>query len=189
MNWYSLFKPLTTILVILIPIIFGNRKHKKHFFSVVLALVFCLIGDVFLLDDAYFTFGLSSFLLAHILFAYSFVSIGGMKYNSFPLVLLLLIAGGFYSLIQNTLGDLSIPVAVYIFFIVFMCWQGLCLYLCRKEKIYFSIAVAAILFLISDSILAVNKFYAAFEMSGILVLLTYWLSILILANSTISMKL
>ena len=39
--------------------------------TVLLALVFCLLGDILLLKPSYFLFGLISFLIAHLLFAKS----------------------------------------------------------------------------------------------------------------------
>ena len=36
--------------------------------------------------------------------------------------------------------------------------------------------IGALLFLISDSVLAINKFYLSFEWSGIIIMLTYGLA-------------
>ncbi len=46
------------------------------------------------------------------------------------------------------------------------------------------VGIAVVLFLISDSIIALNKSQYAFQLSGVLILSTYWLSISLLANST-----
>lgn len=185
---YNYLKPLTTILIIAVVIVFGKRKPKKYFITVLTALLFCLLGDTLLLNKNYFIYGLASFLVAHILFAYSFISLNGINLNIRPLVVLLTTGIAYYSFIYKGLGELVIVVGVYILFILFMCWQGINLYIKHKGGVFLTIAIAVSLFLISDAILAYNKFVQAFNYSGVLILLTYWLAIGIIANSTMYLK-
>ena len=51
MEMTYIFKPLTTVLIILVPIIYGKREVSKYFYSIVVALFFCLAGDVFLMYE------------------------------------------------------------------------------------------------------------------------------------------
>ncbi|WP_349664232.1 lysoplasmalogenase [Cellulophaga lytica] len=185
---YNYLKPLTTILIIAVVIVFGKRKPKKYFITVLTALLFCLLGDILLLNNNYFIYGLASFLVAHILFAYSFISLNGINLNIRPLVVLLTTGIAYYSFIYKGLGELVIVVGVYILFILFMCWQGINLYIKHKGGVFLAIAIAVSLFLISDAILAYNKFVQAFNYLGVLILLTYWLAIGIIANSTMYLK-
>ncbi|TVZ08959.1 putative membrane protein YhhN [Cellulophaga sp. RHA_52] len=185
---YNYLKPLTTILIIAVVVVFGKRKPKKYFITVLTALLFCLLGDTLLLNNNYFIYGLASFLVAHILFAYSFISLNGINLNIRPLVVLLTTGIAYYSFIYKGLGELVIVVGVYILFILFMCWQGINLYIKHKGGVFLAIAIAVSLFLISDAILAYNKFVQAFNYSGVLILLTYWLAIGIIANSTMYLK-
>ena len=55
-------------------------------------LVFALLGDVLLLKEAYFTYGLGAFLIAHLFFTYAFVGIDGFQTNLAVLGGLLVIA-------------------------------------------------------------------------------------------------
>lgn len=185
---FIILKPLTTLFILIIPITDGNKQFKNYLIYTVLALLFCLMGDIFLLDDNQFIWGLASFLLAHILFTLSFVSIGRFKLYLLPLVLLFLFGLSYYIFLFQNLGDLAVPVLVYMVFIVIMSWQGVSLYIRRKEAAYLLIAIAVLLFMFSDSIIAWNKFKEPFKLSGAIILSTYWLSIALLANASTLIK-
>ncbi|MCX8209470.1 MAG: lysoplasmalogenase family protein [Lewinella sp.] len=77
---YEVFKPLTTVLITLIPTLYGWRAPKMYWSLTVAGLLLCLIGDIFLPDGENFVFGLASFLTAHILFTVSFVSVDKVKH-------------------------------------------------------------------------------------------------------------
>ncbi|MEL6863004.1 MAG: lysoplasmalogenase [Bacteroidota bacterium] len=183
-QWFFFLKPLTTILILIVPFRFGNRQLTSYRYGILLALVFCLAGDVFLLKESQFIYGLGAFLVAHLLFSYSFISLGGFRKEIAPFLLLLAIGAGVYFLIQPGLGALAPAVLVYIAAIVFMGWQGLSLYLWKPTKTFMLVGMAVLLFIFSDSIIAINKFRFPFALSGVLILATYWCSIALLANST-----
>lgn len=185
---YSLFKPLATIIIILLPVFHGKRTNKKYDYRIIAALIFCLLGDTFLLKDDGFIYGLSAFLIAHLLFSYSFITLGGFKRHINPLAVLVLIGVGYFIYLKEDLGSFQIPVACYFMVIVFMCWQGISLYLWKKQSVFLSVVIAVTLFLVSDAMIAIEKFKSPFLFSGALILLTYWLSITLLANSACILK-
>ena len=88
---YDLFKPLTTILVILIPIIHGNRKLKNYLYLTIVALLFCLIGDILLLRESQVVWGLAACLIAHLLFMFRYIAIDKFKLYFSPLIIMYLI--------------------------------------------------------------------------------------------------
>ncbi len=180
---FKLFKPLTTISIIAYTMLYGIRS-ERYFKFVLIGLGFCLLGDILLLYEAYFIFGLIAFLIAHILFLLGFNSMGGFKIYPTPLVALSTIGIVFYYFLFNSLGELKIPVLAYIVIIVLMSWQGVNRRLLFNQSKYSFIAFAVILFMLSDSILAWAKFKFSFPYSGLLVLLTYWMSIFLIAHST-----
>lgn len=182
---YRALKPLTTVLIILLPMLFGRKAPKIYWTLTVAGLLLCLIGDIFLLDGSYFVFGLASFLMAHILFTVSFVALDKFKLYWTPLLILLAIGSGYYYILYPGLESLAIPVFLYFLFIVVMCWQGVSLYIWKKTTAHKLIALGVLLFLLSDSILALNKFIAPFDWSGILVLSTYWAAVALLANAVV----
>ena len=76
-----------------------------------------------------------------------------------------------------------VPVGVYVLVICFMAWQGIGLFLKEKSKPFVWIAVAVLLFMFSDTMIAIAKFKADFAYSSVVILSTYWLSIGLIANA------
>ena len=66
---YSVFKPLTTFLIILLVVRFRNSNSYSK--RILLGLIFCLFGDSFLLFENYFIFGLASFFNRAFVFSVS----------------------------------------------------------------------------------------------------------------------
>jgi len=185
--FFIVFKPLTTILILLFAVVYANKKNS-YYRWVVLALCFCLLGDVLLLVESYFIGGLVAFLIAHLCFACSFISLDGFKKYLVPLIFLLVFGVTYYSILYDSLKGLKIPVLVYFVIIILMSWQGISLRIWKDHRSFTMIAIAVVLFLISDSVLAWSKFKSSFQLSGVLVLATYWSSIFLIAVSTIEHK-
>lgn len=181
---FTIFKPLTSVIIITIPLLYNSKSFPRYTLYIISALFFCLVGDILLLNNNYFVFGLVAFLIGHILFTLGFTSISGIKRYPQTLIILLIIGGAYYAYLFNSLSTLAIPVFIYFIFITLMCWQGIGLYIWKKRKVFLYVAISVVLFLISDSTLALNKFKVPFEASRVIVLATYWLSIALLANST-----
>ena len=191
---FVVLKPLTTLIIICMAIVAITdqpptetgvklgRSRSRFEYLVVVALVACLIGDVMLLNDAYFVYGLASFLVAHLLLSYMFYDLAGRTIYYLPLVFLLLIGSAFYYVLSPYLAELKIAVAVYSSCILVMCWQGISVFLTRRDSIGRYLMWAALLFVFSDSMIAINKFVIAFQLADVLILSTYWLSIALIAN-------
>ncbi len=99
------------------------------------------------------------------------------------LIVLVIVGIALYAWLYPDLGSLKYPVAAYVLVILFMAWQGISLYLKNNTIAYALIAVGVVLFMFSDSMIAVNKFKASFALSGVVILSTYWLAIALIANS------
>ncbi|SHL84267.1 lysoplasmalogenase [Flavobacterium saccharophilum] len=171
---------------VLIPLLaFGNYFYRSFSTKKALlaALLFSWIGDVILLfadiAEIYFILGLVSFLTAHIIYCVLFnkqiksrvhknkitFAIGSL------LVAFYLI--GMLSILLPSLGDLKIPVIIYasvISIMLLFAFNGFLVWQKPGNKYIF---VGAIVFVISDSILAINKFYAPVERSSFFIMLTY----------------
>jgi uncharacterized membrane protein YhhN len=77
------------------------------------------------------------------------------------------------SVLLPSLGDLKIPVTIYasvISIMLLFAFNGFLVWENPGNKYIF---VGAIVFVISDSILAVNKFYSPIERSSFFIMLTY----------------
>lgn len=187
-EYYNYTKALTTILIVLVPILFSKNSSIKYKNLIIIGLLFCLIGDIFLLDNAYFIAGLASFLVGHLIFTYAFLSLNGFQKKYGIFAILLLIGLSYFYYLKSSLGEITVPVGIYILVIVLMNWQALSLYSLERNKAHLMICIGAILFLISDSILAFDKFKQPFSFAGILIITTYWTAICMFAYSTISIN-
>lgn len=150
------------------------------------ALGFSWLGDMLLLWEArnplFFITGLGAFLLAHIFYCICFEkmrrSAGSIIW--WPALPLLVYFVALLLLLTPYLGDLAWPVRVYGFCITlmgFLAWQLKLAWKSAEGNLLFW---GAALFILSDSLLAINKFYESFILAGPLVMLTYGLAQLLI---------
>lgn len=176
----QLTKPLILLSLILFFGIYGRQLAKKTYRYILLALFFSLLGDIFLLYDhlspMYFMLGLIAFLLAHITYALVFLIQGkSILKKKMPLVAILLLVYGttLFIILQDNLGTLKIPVIIYILGILAMAITAYS----RKDQVgptsFKLVFIGAVFFILSDSILAINKFLITVPGSHILVMGTY----------------
>lgn len=149
-----------------------ERRQSNAF---VLAMIFALLGDVFLMfkGDDFFLIGLLCFMLMQLLYTYLFSREGSndnkrLMLISGPLVLLTV---GIISLLWNDLGDLRIPVLVYAMAITAMVISAI--YRKNTMKGYSAVVFGVVLFLISDAVLAISKFGGAIPFQDIIIMCTY----------------
>jgi len=180
---YFILKLLTTSLIILMPLLYASVKNSLFAKSIIIGLIFCLIGDFSLLFEHYFTIGLISFLVGHIFFIRSFTVVNGWHWPLKIGIPLTFIAGILLCLIYSNLNSFFTPILIYIIVIVIMSWQGIFLQLSSSNEVFKSVGYAVSLFMFSDGILALNKFYIHFSSAGILILSTYWLAIFFLGEA------
>ncbi len=177
------FKPLTTALIILLAAQGAFKTRNKYGYLVTIGLVFCIMGDVFLmLPGKTFIKGLSSFLIAHLFFIAAFLTEG--FYITWYILLILGLTGTIiFAIFFPSLNGLLWPVLFYLSAILFMAWQAIeqCVHIPAKNKTF--AAIGSILFLTSDSFLAFNKFHTSLPLSHFLILATYYAAIYFLALS------
>jgi len=146
------------------------------------ALLFSWFGDIVLMfaykGELYFICGLVLFLIAHVLYIFLFrkqhkshitnkawLSIGLIGVIGYLFAMLLVL--------YPTLGDLKIPVTVYaavISTMLFLTIKGL---MSWKSPASYYIFAGAICFVISDSLLAFDKFYSPIPMPSFNIMSTY----------------
>jgi len=147
---------------------------------VVAALLFSWAGDVLLLlesqKEIFFLLGLSSFLLAHIFYIVCFHHVRlreKVKSNPWLLVAVVIYYAVLINWLSPYLGDMKVPVRVYGIVISFMLMLAMHMLFIKNKIAGKSMTGGALLFVLSDSLLAINKFYQPFELAGILIMLTY----------------
>lgn len=138
-----------------------------------MALFFSWIGDILLmLPYDLFIFGLGSFLVAHIFYIRHFIGIWRSNGRPINRVVALVLIGyllALFSVLFPVLGDLRIPVVGYGIVISTML-------LFASQTASIGYAIGATFFVLSDTLLAINKFYTPLPMAALLVMSTYGLA-------------
>jgi len=182
--WFQLLKPVTTTMIIGILLGFGASMRSRFNQLMVSALIFCLIGDIFLLFEEGFVAGLASFLIAHLIFACAFVNRQNSVSTKPQLGLPIITFGVLYLwYLWPHLEAMKLPVSLYVIAIIFMSWQALALHHSTRKFPTLLMAAGALLFMTSDSIIAYSRFVGDFRGSGILILALYWLAIFLMTRS------
>ena len=175
------FKPLATVLILGVAVAAGAFA-TTYGRLVALAIVFSLAGDIFLmLPQDRFIHGLLSFLAAHVVLIVAFaLQATGLSWW----VLLPVAAGtGMYAALAPHLGRMKIPVITYIIVIGAMTWLALERWHLQGTTSAALAALGSVLFLVSDSVLALDRFRAKFRSADLLALSTYYASIWLFALS------
>jgi uncharacterized membrane protein YhhN len=183
---------------LLMPLLAGYFIYSIKGFSNILsrwllaALFFSWAGDVLLLfqekDSLFFMLGLSAFLLAHVFYIIAFQNIRGREAVRFRLLLLAIVAvyyAGLIYLLYPRLANMRLPVLVYGVVISTMFMLAMHMLFIRNRVPGKWMMVGALLFVLSDSTLAVNKFYQAFEGAGIIIMVTYGLAQFSIINGAV----
>jgi uncharacterized membrane protein YhhN len=153
------------------------------------ALLFSAAGDAFLAYDGerLFVPGLASFLATHVLYAIVFVL--ATRTSGAPLTLgrkatLAIIpafAAVYSAVLWPNLGALAVPVVLYIGAIVVMAMLSL-----RVRAI--EVPLGAVLFMISDSLISLEKFLWSAALIGPLVWITYALAQLLITRGMLARR-
>ena len=163
---------------------------QKPDFWFISALFFSFWGDVLLLfKSQFFVFGLTSFLIAHIFYIKMTIRLlKKMSYQQIALVVLpfLLFLGSFLYLLKDNLGEMQIPVIVYGIVISVFGVVALLNYIQVKSTTNLWLFLGAIIFITSDSLIAINKFYAPNEKSQFFIMITYILAQYLICKAFIS---
>lgn len=177
------FKPL------IIPVLIGCFNSRLSNITngirkwILGALLFSLVGDVLLMFESkgsiFFLLGLSSFLLAHILYIGFFHQVRlneKVKGNPWLLIVVFIFYATLFSLLSPYLANMKVAVLVYGIVISFMFMLAMHMLFIKNKIAGKWMMIGALLFLVSDSTLAINKFYQSFEGAGILIMLSYGLA-------------
>ena len=178
--------PLATLLILAIA--FANWRTRKDRYSlwITIGLLFSLVGDILLLTpDHFFLLGLSTFLLTHIAYLLAFTCDTHFPARPGVWILYLLFALCCNFLLFSRLpASLRLPVAVYSLFLVSMAAQAMGRSLLLRTPAARLAAIGALLFVLSDSLLALNRFYAPLRLASLLILVPYYAAQWLIAFST-----
>ena len=141
------------------------------------------MGDILLeASPNFFAFGLVAFLIAQINYIIAFLR----RDKSLSLVtaaLLLIFGTGLYWFLYPNLNEMAITVLLYISVILTMVWRAFAQRKFNKFAIY--ALVGSLFFVFSDSLIALNKFYATLPYSRGVIMITYWTAQFLIFNSVL----
>jgi uncharacterized membrane protein YhhN len=188
------FSKPSLMLILLFYYAINARKLDSAKYLIITALVFSWLGDVLLLLDkqfkTFFIYGLIAFLIAHIFYIFYFWKIRKLNViTNLPNALIFVGIASYsltlFAVVAPNVKTLIVPVAVYALVISTM--FAVCLSAFNfKTRNFGKICLAGtFLFLVSDSILAVNRFVAPFTFAPVLIMLTYAIAQLLIMEGSL----
>ncbi|QDQ85784.1 lysoplasmalogenase [Paraburkholderia megapolitana] len=189
LHW--LCKPLATLLILRLAWT-AHAAAPRYRSWMLRGIVLSLAGDVFLmLPWNLFVAGLVSFLLAHLCFIVALSS--DTRFAARPLSVFACLGYGAVNvwLLWPTLPSaLRVPVIVYVLVLATMGAQALArvwVHVAMGDSLRDSArraAVGGLLFMLSDTLLAWDRFHAALPLSALWILASYYAAMWMLASST-----
>jgi len=177
------FKPLTMAFILLIALQSRWPDFSRYKVAIIVGLLFSLAGDVFLmLPSDRFVAGLVSFLVAHLFYIAAFTSGTGLGFSwrALPCAIYGL---AIFSILAPHLGEMKLPVVVYMVVILVMAWQAWERWSQTGQSAALLAFLGAVLFVVSDSALAVNRFRGQYASARALTLSTYFAAQWLIARS------
>ncbi|WP_332741972.1 lysoplasmalogenase family protein [Hydrogenophaga sp.] len=175
---HRLFKPLT--MLVAMAMVLGHARGtgglQRDLGLLLGALALSLAGDAFLMFPGYFIPGLVSFLLAHL----AYIALFRRQVPWFPSQRALLTTLGIGLAVYAFLWQgglpaaLRAPVAAYVLVIALMAAQAIGRATVQRSATAIGVAVGAAFFMLSDTLLAINRFVSPLPMSQVWVLSTYY---------------
>jgi uncharacterized membrane protein YhhN len=170
-----IIKAIPAISLAVLAFIAVSGSRGKLLFT---SLLFCAAADIALelAGGKYFVAGLGLFLSAHILFIVTFSRDFKFQKSKVPVIILLIVYSMMMAFVLTpSLKEMAIPVYTYMTAITLMViFASL-----RAAKNDFTL-YGAISFIVSDSVLAINKFMMPMPAADYIVMITYYLSLFLI---------
>ncbi len=184
-GWLDLAtKPFLMILLLLFYL--TSRKPESNLLSklMVAALVFSWLGDILLMlqgkIDGLFIFGLVAFLIAHVCYILAYrkarfheVEEINKSFVRTRFVFLIFIGAALIYMLYPTLEDMLIPVIIYTIVIITMGIFALLRRGWTVDKSFLMVYGGALLFIMSDAMIGIDKFMSPLVQARLLIMATY----------------
>jgi len=163
----------------------SERAEARFDYMLLAALVFSLAGDCLLMFPGFFIPGLLAFLVAHLFYIALFRQGVPWMASRRALGATLAIGAVMYAFLFNGLNPvLRIAVAAYVVVIALMAAQAIGRATVLRDRASLGVAFGAGFFMLSDALLATNKFAHPLPMAPLWVLASYYAAqILIVVNA------
>jgi uncharacterized membrane protein YhhN len=172
----TIFKPM--IIPSLIALYYFTSDKKNNWYLI--ALVFSFLGDVLLMDkNNLFLYGIVAFLLTQILYI-SIIVRQMQKPSNFHKYLYAFLFVNYVvyllTLLKPNLGDFFYPVLIYGITISVFGLVATLNYVSKRTRTALYLMLGALLFITSDSMIALNKFHVAQAFYPVAIMITYVLA-------------
>ncbi|OYR20072.1 lysoplasmalogenase [Brucella thiophenivorans] len=188
---HYLTKPAATLLLLCAILNAPRLISKTYGFAIAIGLAVAAAGDFFLmLPGDYFLAGLICFLITHCIYTYALCSKTHFAENKIVFVVFAVLAiaiiAGLWSSVPNAM---KIPVVIYASAIGIMAAQAFsrAISIAPETIRHYSAWLAAaggLFFMVSDTLLAFNRFHTPIPLAGLWVLGTYYAAQFLFARST-----
>jgi uncharacterized membrane protein YhhN len=181
---FHVFKPLTMGLAITVALIARTPVPPAYKTLILAGLLCSLAGDIALIvPEKRFTAGLVSFLAAHVFYILAFKPGPGHRVSGGVLLPFLIFGLLMFRILAPSLGRLKFPVFVYIGAITAMAWLAAGRFIDMGGMRPLLAFAGAVLFLISDSVLAYDRFVKKLGPAQAIILGAYFPAQLLIALS------
>lgn len=165
---------------------FSSRRYGDRFTLLIqVGLLFSLVGDIALMfqdaDEFFFLIGLGAFLIAHLCYCIAFINNiaevgeaeGWMVSAGIGIVIALFAILFSWELVEKLDERLTIPVIAYVVVIACMAILAAFRWMRTFPRSFWMVMVGAIFFMVSDSLLATNRFIRTLDWSPAVIIVTY----------------
>jgi len=177
-------KPLIMLSLLVYYLTGKSEKSNLLTYLMIGAIIFSWLGDVILMLQAYnevlFLFGLGSFLIAHLFYIFVYRKTVGdqdsAESKSFirtRIVFLIFVGLALLYMLFPTLEDMLFPVAIYTMVIITMAIAAVMRKGRTTDKSFIMVYSGALLFVMSDAMIAIDKFLNPLVQARLLIMATY----------------
>ncbi len=196
-NWTtgSFYFKILLMPLLLVGLLFNKKNTlEKNWRLILFGVIAAWLGDILLLfsgeAEGFFIAGLACFLgthLTYVLYFYQYNKGRTRWFRKNPVLTFLVIffSVSMLAFLLPSLGDLVMPVAFYILVITIMMLQVLSAKPFLPKLVKHLFVAGALLFMLSDSMLAIAKFNTPFLFSEPSIIFTYGLAQLFIVSGTI----
>jgi len=177
-------KPLLMVTLALYYLTARTTPMSKLSWLVLGALAFSWLGDVLLMLQSrmedMFIFGLAAFLVAQIFYILAYrnaidknIQVPVGRFVIFRIIFLTFYGGGLLFILRQGLGDMLLPVSAYTVVLMTMGIFALLRKGKTTDKSFLMVYSGALLFIMSDSMIAISRFSHPLVQSSLLIMATY----------------
>lgn len=181
---FNFSKIVVSAAIILVPLLFSQKKLKEYKLYVILAMLAFLVGDVVNVRVGMFPYANLCYSLGNVLLIRAFYTFQGYTFNISRLLLLFLVALAFYYAVTDDLGNERPLVVTYMLILAITCWQGINQFAIRRSYGAFYILLAMLFLIILNILKGIFLWLSSVQYVDAIYQIMYWLAMLFLAHST-----